>query len=294
MILHFPPPERYSHRRNVSSIPSYRVTARVAENPLSPRRLLSQLWVVVLTVALIFLAADIASADPLKRGTTAPSGITTSTTAAPFSLAAPGTAQLPATASTASAEDDIRDIHGPVHIVPSWRWIAYLLGAIIVGIGLYFLLDYLTGFYRRKDNRPAYQLVLEALDRARNLMKQETLREYSYTVSEIIRIYIEEQFGVKAARSTTEEFLRGLVDKPSLKLAQHAVLLEDFLKHCDLAKFARWKLSQEEMEAMHASAVAFVNTTKPESEDKKSPTQKAALNGATPEKALPELPTAEV
>ena len=69
-ILQFPPPERYAHRRNVSSIPHYHAEAHVEEHPLAPRRLLSQLWVAVLTLALIFLAIDLASADPLKYGST--------------------------------------------------------------------------------------------------------------------------------------------------------------------------------------------------------------------------------
>jgi hypothetical protein len=41
----------------------------------------------------------------------------------------------------------------------------------------------------------------------------------------------------------------------------HRELLADFLRHCDLAKFARWILSIEEMETMLQSAHNFVLET---------------------------------
>jgi hypothetical protein len=45
---------------------------------------------------------------------------------------------------------------------------------------------------------------------------------------------------------------------PYLPLAHHRDSLADFLRHCDLAKFARWSLSVSQMEAMLDSAKAFV------------------------------------
>lgn len=257
-ILQFPPPERYAHRRNVSSIPHYRVEARVEEHPLAPRRLLSQLWVAVLTLALIFLAIDLASADPLKYGSTNAAPARPST---PFSVAAPGTATLPASA-TASTADDIRDIRGPVHIAPSWMWLVYLVGGLALAAALYALYRWWKS--RAKERaKTSFEIALEALANARSLMAPDKVREYSFRVSEITRNYIEARFGTRAAHRTTEEFLHDLVEKPSTKLAEHAPLLEEFLKHCDLAKFARWTLSPEEMEKMHHSAVAFVTATNP-------------------------------
>ncbi|PAW78671.1 MAG: hypothetical protein B9S32_07045 [Verrucomicrobia bacterium Tous-C9LFEB] len=260
-ILQFPPPQRYAHRRNVSAIPGYRVEAQVEEHPLAPRRLLSQLWVAVLTLALIFLAIDLASADPLKYGSTNSTSVPTTTSSAPFSVATPGGATLPASANTTTA-DDIRDIRGVVHIAPSWMWLVYLLGGLALAAALYALYRWWKS--RAKERaKTSFELALEALDQARSLMAPDKVREYSFRVSEITRNYIEARFGTRAAHRTTEEFLHDLVDKPSTRLAEHAPLLEEFLKHCDLAKFARWTLSPEEMEKMHTSAVAFVTATNP-------------------------------
>ena len=71
--------------------------------------------------------------------------------------------------------------------------------------------------------------------------------------------YIEVRFQVWAARRTTEEFLHDLLDPSDALLASHRDLLADFLHHCDLAKFARWILSVEEMETMLQSARTFVH-----------------------------------
>jgi hypothetical protein len=73
-----------------------------------------------------------------------------------------------------------------------------------------------------------------------------------------VRLFIEECFPVRAAHRTTREFLHDLVNLPDSPLAAHRETLGEFLQHCDLAKFARWSLTVPEMEAMLASASAFV------------------------------------
>ncbi len=229
LIYHFPSPQHVAHRRTMTTIPTcYRLGARVEPHPFQPRRILSQLWTVFLTIALIWLAVTIASAAPAD-----------------------------------AVMDDIRDIRGPVHIAPSWMWLIYGLGTLAVAAAFYGLYKWWRARAKARARQP-YELALEALEQARALMTPETAREYSFRVSEITRRYIEARFSTRAAHRTTEEFLHDLVDKPTGGLAYYATLLEDFLKHCDLAKFARWNLSQEEMEKMHLSAVTFVSQTRPQ------------------------------
>jgi hypothetical protein len=79
----------------------------------------------------------------------------------------------------------------------------------------------------------------------------------------VIRTYIEDRFGEKAARRTTEEFLADLVAQTGTPLAQHSALLRDFLEHCELPKFARYQLSIPDMEAMYESAKTFLLNTGP-------------------------------
>jgi len=110
-------------------------------------------------------------------------------------------------------------------------------------------------------SKSAHELALERLEKARALMVPDKAREFSIEVSEIVRSYIEARFQVRAAHQTTEEFLHDLLEPSDALLAGHQELLADFLHHCDLAKFARWVLSVEEMEKMHDSARAFVVET---------------------------------
>lgn len=191
------------------------------------------------------------------------------------------------TTQTTPAEEDIRDIRGPVHLAYPWLWIVYVLAALVAA-GL------LAAAWRAWKRRPkvkvktAHELALERLQRALGLMTPEQVREFCIAVSDAIRLYIEDRFQARAARRTTEEFLYGLLADPSAPLAQHSALLEDFLKHCDMAKFGRWAFSLTEMQAMHASARRFVEETQPRDETRNR--QRPPTVPPGPENARPGVP----
>ncbi len=190
-------------------------------------------------------------------------------------VAAPAAAQVPtalkpaapAVAQTAAASEDIRDIHGPISIPYGWRW------------------------YRRHAAERAklpHEIALERLEKARALMTEPQAREYSFAVSEVTRRYIEARFHERAARRTTEEFLHDLLARTDTPLAAYREQLEDVLHHCDLAKFARWQLSVPDMEAMHASARAFILETRPVADAAKAPAA-GSRNGKIPHTTEPQL-----
>ena len=168
------------------------------------------------------------------------------------------TAGAPAAAPATNAED-IRDIRGPKAVPSPDLWLAELAGATALAALAYAA----WRWYRRVKTAPKTpsEIALEQLEKALRLMQPESGREFSIEVSEIIRTYIEARFRVKASHQTTEEFLHGLMEPSDALLARHQELLSDFLGHCDLAKFARWVLSEEEMKSMHASAKTFVVET---------------------------------
>lgn len=111
---------------------------------------------------------------------------------------------------------------------------------------------------RRQKRKLAYEIALERLENTRPLMRESNAEPFSLAVSEIVRRFIEEMLPVRAAHRTTDEFLRDLTSLSYLPLAQHRDSLGNFLRHCDLAKFARWSLTVSQMEAMLESAKAFV------------------------------------
>lgn len=162
-------------------------------------------------------------------------------------------------ATQSIANEDIRDIHGPYHIPPGWLWLAWVAGGFaLAGIG------YTMWRWRHRSGgrlKLPYEMALEQLEAARKLMQPENAREFSIAVSEVVRDYIETCFVVRAAHHTTEEFLRDLATRPDSPLNTHQPVLADFLRHCDLAKFARWILSVPQMEAMLQSACNFIIAT---------------------------------
>jgi hypothetical protein len=159
----------------------------------------------------------------------------------------------------ATVDQDIRDIRPPYHIPVGWLWIVWTAsGLALAALGY--------GAWRSRHRfgvrvKLPYELALEQLEEARRLMQPEQARAFSITVSEVVRDYIEKCFPVRATHRTTEEFLRDLATRPDSPLVAYQPVLADFLRHCDLAKFARWILSVPQMEAMLQSASAFIVAT---------------------------------
>lgn len=150
-------------------------------------------------------------------------------------------APVPAAAPAATAAADIRDIRGPKPVPTAGLWAWWVGGGAALAIAGYLV-------WRRWSRRPSagllpYQLALARLEAARKWMQPEDAREFSFEVSEIVRTYIAARFEVRAAHRTTEEFLHDLLAMPEALLGSHRALLAEFLRHCDLAKFARWVLS---------------------------------------------------
>lgn len=173
----------------------------------------------------------------------------------------PTTAGSDASDSTSPVSTtDIRDIRGPIPLSSAWLWSAWLAGGTTLG-----LVAFGAWRWNRRRKRLAaklpFELALERLLAARVLMQPTTVREFSISVSDIVRYYIEERFQVMAAHRTTEEFLHDLLQSPDEPLARHRTLLVWFLRHCDLAKFAGWCLSAEQMETTYESARIFCVVT---------------------------------
>ena len=162
--------------------------------------------------------------------------------------------------STPAAETDIRDIRGPKP-VPS-----VLLPLLLAAAGALLIAGGYAA-WRWKQRRTLqsvklpFELALERLDAARALMRPGSARLFSIEVSDAVREYIEQRFHAMAAHRTTHEFLHDLLGSSDALLAEHRTLLADFLNLCDLAKFAGWQLSAQEMETMHSRARAFVLAT---------------------------------
>jgi len=209
------------------------------------------------------LVLTTANAFALKKATPNAANTASPQVAAPAAPALLGQNHLTPAAPMPSslppiAGEDIREIRQPRHLSTPWRW-----GLVAAGVFTFFMALWAVMRWVRRSRMfemQPHEIALQRLEEARALMDPEQAREYCFSVSTIIRSYIEDEFQVQAPRLTTEEFLRELVEvRPTL--ATHRALLGDFLQHCDLAKFAGWRYARPDLEAMHASAVTFVRQT---------------------------------
>jgi hypothetical protein len=161
---------------------------------------------------------------------------------------------------------DIRDIKG-VEPVPAD------LRPYYVGGGLLLLLAVAVWLFRRWRRRPervapaapplpAHEVAARALaDLARRRLPQEGRFVEHYTaLAAIVRTYIEHRFAVRAPEMTTEEFL--VTSQRDARLAGgHRTLLGEFLRECDLVKFARHVPAVVDGERALAAATRFVAET---------------------------------
>ena len=168
-----------------------------------------------------------------------------------------------ATASSTPAPDTLRDIKPPVEIPNVWLWVAIgvailLLMAAVVGLILYFKM-------RKKQVPevppvPPHIRAKQKLEEALALLAQP--KPFCIMVSDTVRSYLEERFTFHAPERTTEEFLHELQTTNRL-LPDQKESLGEFLKSCDLVKFARYEPRETELRQLHDSAVRLVDETEP-------------------------------
>ena len=148
--------------------------------------------------------------------------------------------------SVLSANDTpaLEAIKGPVS-VPNptpWGWYAFWLIVVVGALGAFYYYRFVRVVPGPPPAPPVppHKRALDALEalRREKLVEQGLYKEYYIRVSDILRGFVEDQFGFPASERTTEEFLQGLQHSAVLGL-QEQLLLKEFLRHCDLVKFAK-------------------------------------------------------
>ncbi len=174
----------------------------------------------------------------------------------PAGLSRAASAPVPSTAA-----EDIRDIRGPRPVFP-WGLVLGLAAAgVLLGAAGY-------AGWRWRRRRPSralqyFEIALQRLEELRALMHPASVREFSSAISDTVRRYIEAGFKVTATHRTTEEFLHDILETENSPLSPHRALLAEFLRQCDLAKFAGMSLSAASMESLYQSARGFIVGTSP-------------------------------
>jgi len=167
--------------------------------------------------------------------------------------------------SVAEGEEktDIRDVKGVVKL--PYLLLKYAVPAAITSfLGLLVLAYFI---YRRKFGNEMNRLIekltpaQQAIRDLHELFDSSLIREgkvklYYFRMSEILKLFLEKQFGVQAVEATTSEISSMLkrVDFETIP-KQHLV---EVLQAADFAKFAKWIPSPEEIVALNKQAESVV------------------------------------
>ncbi|MEE2743491.1 MAG: hypothetical protein VYD54_06250 [Bdellovibrionota bacterium] len=164
---------------------------------------------------------------------------------------------------------DIRDIKSlkkapfPIHIVYSLIGGLLVLGGVILGVYL----------WKRKNKKdlmipltPPHKKALE--DLAALKIETHTLsdhlkrKKFYFSISDIVRSYVEESYEFPAKERTQEEIKKEISDLKSLNFEHQKVFL-GILKEADLVKFADIERDEEQGKGILKNAETFVLETMP-------------------------------
>jgi hypothetical protein len=161
--------------------------------------------------------------------------------------------------AVSKAPDEIEDIRAPIAGAPSLWLVIILATLLLLAAVAYFL------WPNPKPKTVLPPLPREVAKRRLKGVKSRIFTESGYDlsieVSDILRSYIEQQFGVRAVRQTTIEFLSEASQNPHFDLA-HQERLRQFLVACDAIKFARVAVGPADSEVLFEQASAFVEEAK--------------------------------
>jgi hypothetical protein len=158
--------------------------------------------------------------------------------------------------SVLSAEE-FHDIVPPVDYSLIPPWLVFVIA--FVALSLLGLVVWLVAKRRKPPVPPKLprEIALEELDRITREIEKMTPYQFSVRVSDILRKYVTQQYGLPATRQTSIEFLTALAKAPSFS-SDEKTLLEDFLNRCDLIKFARYEATASDSELLLEEAIRFV------------------------------------
>jgi hypothetical protein len=162
----------------------------------------------------------------------------------------------------------IHDIEGPVSLErPSRARLWWTIGG--AAAGLIFLVAPVIWLVMRRERKvyvpppvPAHEIAFQELEKlvADDLPRKGQIKPFYQRISDILRRYIENRFGLHAPDQTTEEFLAEMQESPALPPV-HQGRLKEFLQHCDLVKFAEHVPGTDEIQGTFDACKNFIIET---------------------------------
>jgi Domain of unknown function (DUF4381) len=155
------------------------------------------------------------------------------------------------------AAEEFHDIAPPVDYSLISPWLVFLIAFVALS-----LLGLVVWWFaqRRKPELPPKaprEIALGELEQIRPEIERMSPYQFSIHVSDILRRYVTQQYGLPATRQTSIEFLTAAAKASSFS-ANDKSLLEDFLNRCDLIKFAKYEATMSDSELLLDEAIRFV------------------------------------
>ena len=155
------------------------------------------------------------------------------------------------------AAEEFHDIAPPVDYSLVPPWLVFVIAFVVLS-----LLGLVVWWFaqRRTPDLPPKaprEIALEDLEQIRAEIERMSPYQFSIRVSDILRRFMSQQYGLPATRQTSIEFLTAAAKAPSFS-ANDKSLLEDFLNRCDLIKFAKYEATTSDSELLLDEAIRFV------------------------------------
>jgi hypothetical protein len=172
----------------------------------------------------------------------------------------------------------IKDVKPPQKIPLDWKIIMLWILIILIVLGaLYYLY---RRYKRNKSNQPVIRkeiklpphvIALNSLNTLdeRKLWQNGKIKEYHSEITEIIRKYFSERFGLHALELTTSETMELLRTTKDTEVIRD--ITESFLNNADMVKFAKFSPLGSVNEEMMKQAVEIVEKTIPKPEPEQKP-----------------------
>ncbi len=184
-----------------------------------------------------------------------------------------------------------KDIKAPIQVpFTILEILPYLgLGALalaIIGVILYYVIRRLRKqkpviIEEPKEIIPPHIKALQELEKLalQKLWQEGKIKEYYTGITDILRTYIQERYGVGAPEMTTDEIMLALKRKDINEMMKGK--LRDILVLADLVKFAKEHPIPSEHEYCFSSSIDFINETKEQAPEASRLTQPEQQNPVT-------------
>jgi len=163
---------------------------------------------------------------------------------------------------------EIKDIKGPIEPPAPNITLYIILGCsilIVITGGVLFIIWWIKRRQKMIEALyiPAHELAFRQLRALvdMNYIDTAQFKLFYGGISNILRHYIENRFGLQAPERTTEEFLVDIRESDVLNTEQKKILAE-FLKHCDMVKFAELIPTTEQIQQTFDLCKSFIMETK--------------------------------